>query len=504
MYRFRNVILSLMPLMVAAQSNDSLRASHLQRFANYSSAVSHPDLKLFNNPALQPIHYDNSLSEIEFCFEDQKSDSPKWIELGNGYRGGAFKASSFTHLGSSSVIWGEAGYDNGKRLNQLWSENADYMIIRPYVTADTIGGDMLCEQYTFRGGYARQGDRWMYGAQMGYRSGLEYRDHDPRPKCTTLDVDITLGVSYKLSSQYMVGAYVSLSKYNQQQSIRFMNPRGVSMVYQMTGLGTHYFRFKGDKTDTRYDGSSWGAGLNMCKSDGMGPSISISSSKFSLEKQLNDEHYLPICEITNWHHQLQLSWHQPLYYIIIDADINHRVGNEHIYDSGVTFYKEITSIKNYLSDTQQVTVKAGRKYMPSKSFEYELQPIVCYTHEKTCYESPYRESSYSSICGQICFDGRWQHRNGLLSMQAYGGYNHNLSQKLVINNSEDFPFAVEGVERNHQSQKASYCIWGTSLRHDWPITRFVSTIFVKVAAKCQLFAETNTNRTLSLSAGFVL
>lgn len=491
-------------MMLAAQSNDSLRVANLQRLADASSAVAHPALKLYNNPALQPFHYNKSLSEIVFSYENQKSDNPQWIELGSGYRGGAFNASSYTRLGSHSVVWGQAGYNNGKRQDQQWSENADFTIIRPYVTADTIGGDMQCEQYTFRGGYAWQGDKWSFGAEMGYRSGLEYRDHDPRPKCTTLDVDFTLGISYHLSSGYIIGAYSSLSKYNQQQSIKFMNPRGVSLVYQMTGLGTHYFRFKGDKTDTRYDGSSWGAGLNLCRADGMGPSLSISTRKFSLEKQLTDEHYLPLCDIGYWHHQLQLSWRQLEYYIILNADVQHRVGTEHIYDSGVTFYKEITSTKNYLSDVQQVSLSAARKYHLSACFELEIQPKVIFTNEKTTYESPYRESSFSNISGILGLEGRWQHHGGLFMIQVYGGYNRNLNQKLVINSAEDFPKAAESVGTNHRSQTAHNGVIGASLRHDWPVTRFVSTVFVKASSGWQLYSGGHTNSLLSLSAGFVL
>jgi hypothetical protein len=37
----------------------------------------------------------------------------------------------------------------------LWNENADYDVIYPYVAADSIGGDMKFENYTFSGGYAK-------------------------------------------------------------------------------------------------------------------------------------------------------------------------------------------------------------------------------------------------------------------------------------------------------------------------------------------------------------
>ena len=504
MHRLSALILSLLPMMVAARGDDSLRVANMQQLADAFSAVAHPDLLLYRNPALQPFHYDRSLSEIAFSFESRNDDNPLWTEQGSGYRGGAFNAKSFTRLGSRSVVWGQAGYNNGRRLDQQWSENADFLVIRPYVTADTIGGDMQCEQYAFRGGYAWQGDNWNLGAEMGYRSGLEYRDHDPRPKCTTLDVDFSLGAGHRLAAHYLVGAYVSVSKYNQQQSIRFMNPRGVSLVYQMTGLGTHYFRFKGDKTDTRYDGSSWGVGLNLCRVGGMGPSLSLGTRRFSLEKQLTDEHYLPLCDIGYRHHRLQLSWRQPEYDVVLSADVHHRVGTEHIYDSGVTFYKEITSIKSYLSDVQQVSLSAARRFSSSSDFRLELNPQVVFSNEKTTYESPYRESSFSSISGLLSVDGRFLHCGGLLMMQVYGGYHRNLDQKLVINSADDFPKAAESVELNHYSQTAHYGVIGVSIRHDWPVTRFVSTVFVRASSGWQLYAAGKSNSQFSLSAGVVL
>lgn len=481
----------------AREHKDSLLLSRL-------SPLGSPLSLRYDNPALQTLRYGESLSTVSLGYDDRHEAQPLWVETGDGYRGGAFHASSYTRLNARSVVWGEASYTNGKRTNQQWSENADFDIIRPYVTADTIGGDMQTEQYTFRGGYAHQGSRLGYGVQLGYRSGMDYRDHDPRPKCTTLDVDLTAGLTYLLPSRWLIGAFAAVSKYNQQQSITFMNPRGVSMLYQMTGLGTHYFRFKGANANTRYDGSSWSLGLTACPASGQGLSLSASTRSFHLQKQLTDEHYLPLCDISEWHHQAELLWQQPRYYVRLAADLCHRTGTERIYDSGVSFYKEITRMKPLKDDTRQLTLEGATRWLPARKLTLELQPQLNLRHTRTTYEAPFRESAYTHLTGLVRLHAFWQHRAGLLSAQLCGGYQGRLDQQLTLTEPDTFLPPMASVEANHHAQSASCGLLGTSVRYDLAVSRFVGTLFLQADAAFQRYDREHTNRQLSLSVGVTL
>ena len=103
-------------------------------------------------------------------------------------------ASTYTHY-RSSTLCGGAAYSNGKRRNMPWCETTDPELLYPYLLADTVGGDLNSEIYTFSGSYADHSDRWAWGASLAYKATLEYRSVDPRPRNVAgcLDASTTIG-----------------------------------------------------------------------------------------------------------------------------------------------------------------------------------------------------------------------------------------------------------------------------------------------------------------------
>ena len=498
------IALLLIPQNGAAQGEDSLRAAHLFSLAEHHSLVLHPDGALFDNPALQTYRYQQSLSEISFGFDYRDESQPLWAELGDGYRGGGFHADSYLCTSANSVVWGEAAYQNGRRDNQRWNENADFDRIYPYVTADTTGGDMKSELYVFRGGYAHHYQRFGYGAQMSYQSGMDYREHDPRPKCTTLNVDFSLGLSYRLDRSYIVSLYGLIGKYNQQQSIAFMNPRGVSMLYHLTGLGTHYYRFKGDRKNSRYDGRQWKLGTCLAPADGMGLSLAYSLTQDHIEKQLADEHNLPLCDIDEWLHHLELTWRRPQFFGRLSGEWRHRLGKEIIYDSGVTFYKKITSLDAFHREVYLATLEGGLLLHPHPKLNLEILPRVLYSNFQSSYSTPDRHSDYSHLTGQTECRLQWFRPQGLWSASLLGGYQAALSNRLQLSDPEDFPAAMATVESNHQIQSSSCTQLEASLRYDLALCHYLHTLFFGLNGSLRHYRTGAQSISLTLSAGIVL
>ena len=54
------------------------------------------------------------------------------------------------------------------------------------------------------------------GAELSYQSTIEYRNRDPRPKNTSLDVQLRLGLGYDVLPQRVVAMYVDVGRYTQQ------------------------------------------------------------------------------------------------------------------------------------------------------------------------------------------------------------------------------------------------------------------------------------------------
>ncbi|MCD8317749.1 MAG: hypothetical protein LUC45_02320 [Paraprevotella sp.] len=113
---------------------------------------------------------------------------------------GLIEADSYLRLSPSTTVWGEASYRNGKRRAVKWNSTADYLLLYPYVMADSVGGDLTCEQYTFDGGWAWQNGRFAIGAEVSFRAEHEYRTIDPRPRSIVTELNALVGASYRWKS----------------------------------------------------------------------------------------------------------------------------------------------------------------------------------------------------------------------------------------------------------------------------------------------------------------
>lgn len=65
------------------------------------------------------------------------------------------QAGSVYDIDPVNRVFGEASYSWNQSQGNQWVENADYQLLYPYLTCDTIGGGMRSEEYRFRGGYRR-------------------------------------------------------------------------------------------------------------------------------------------------------------------------------------------------------------------------------------------------------------------------------------------------------------------------------------------------------------
>ena len=153
----------------------------------------------------------------------------------------------------------------GRTRNVCWNSTSDYELLRPYVLADSVGGDLQHEQYRFYGGYARVDGRFNYGLTASYRAQHEYRQVDPRARATsrlTFLPDLSLGY---LWGHYAVGLAGGLRIYKQQQSVAFYDQNGANTSeLHFTGLGTFYQRYSGTTyTSVQYRGTGWHASLTL-------------------------------------------------------------------------------------------------------------------------------------------------------------------------------------------------------------------------------------------------
>lgn len=358
-----------------------------------------------------------SLSEAKVEFKVWGDDAPRVPQEGDGLTEGSFKATSLHRLGKDSAVGGGATYRRGVRRNVRWNSSSDYRVVYPYVMADSLGGDMQTETYSFYGKYARRtGSGFVFGLEGNYRALHEYRTVDPRPRNITSDFGVNLTGGMPLGERYVADLSASYRRYHQQQSVEYINNLGAKAPQlHLTGLGSHYARFEGNGAylNTRYRGQGFGisAGLRPRTLDGF--IAGASYLYFQTVRHLIGQNEAPY---------LSLGTHTLSGYVAlrrtsgswrygIEAKVSHelRDGHEMVIDNVSTgIYDDIYDLSMYRGRALDMSVEGAL----SKG-SVALTPLVGYKSMDIIHRFPQRTLSYSHLYYGIGIrynapSGEWQ------------------------------------------------------------------------------------------------
>ena len=118
----------------------------------------------------------------------------------------------------------------GNRRNVRWNSTADYLLLYPYIVADSVGGDLTTEEYAFGGGYARRIGRFDIALRGDYRAAQEYRQVDPRPHNVVSDFTVRLGAGMELGRSVLI-LDLRGRLYKQNSRISFFNETNTCLLY---------------------------------------------------------------------------------------------------------------------------------------------------------------------------------------------------------------------------------------------------------------------------------
>ncbi|MDE6383158.1 MAG: hypothetical protein K2K79_02260 [Paramuribaculum sp.] len=348
----------------------------------------------FANPAVNQWRLTGSLTEAggEYLSRsDSRNPDPRY---GLGEHSWALQASTYTKY-RSSTLWGDASYTSGKTVDAVWNETADAELLYPYVMADSIGGDLKSERYSFHGGYADHTDRWAWGAELSYSAVQQYRDVDPRPRNVTGTLDVAAGAMWRFFGSYHAGIGLSMRKYKQTNDIDFKSEMGVDKIFHLTGLGNHYTRFDGTGLSTYYDGYRYGLDIDVYPSDGRGWFASCTLSRFTFKTVLSDLNKLPMASA--WHNELsaQAGWMSPgggraFGGLSGEVRVYRRHGIENVFgDATSSIYPQIGSNAMYADNQVSVAARGrwGMRLGGLSRFHIEFAPG--WLHRTTAYIEPY-------------------------------------------------------------------------------------------------------------------
>ncbi|MCM1292265.1 MAG: hypothetical protein NC111_02480 [Bacteroides sp.] len=388
-----------------------------ERIAIHSQLMWQMAPQPYGNPALNQWRLPISYSSIGPRYHHDSQNRAIDVQNGDGLDYWTIEADSYIKY-KTSTLSGHAAYSNGHQRGVNWNESSDADMVYPYFLADSIGGDIQMETYSFAGGYADHTDRWAWGATLSYNAGLYYRNVDPRPRNTTGRLDIAVGGAVRLgASPYRAGVSVSYRKYKQSCDLEFVNEMADTRVWHTTGLGTHYERFAGNGYNHYYNGNRWALSADVIPTDGRGIIASFGWSSFKFDHILTSLNKLPLQSATDNQIHATAGWLAPgsVHSWAATGEITHsrRTGTENIFgDPAANVYPQIGSMKMYVHTLTSGHVNALYQWNASPSTTLSAMPSVGFSRSNETYADPRRSLRLGSVDPSLLVKlsqgfGRW-------------------------------------------------------------------------------------------------
>ncbi|MBD5229829.1 MAG: hypothetical protein HDS69_07330 [Bacteroidales bacterium] len=412
----------------------------IQRVAMHGDMMRSMPALSFDNPALKQWEQSYSYTSLTVDAVSDRANRAVDTQRGKGETAWSVGAESQMKY-KSSTLWGSAAYRNGRKLGINWNESSDADIIYPYFTADSIGGDMRMETYSFAGGYADHTDRWGWGVTAAYTAGLYYRNIDPRPRNTTSRLDIAAGGSMRIgASAYLTGVTVNYRKYKQSCDIEFVNELSDNRIWHLTGLGTHYERFAGNGYNHYYNGQRFGAGINLFPESRRGAVASVGFSSFSFDHILTALNKLPLQSATDNQLTAQAGWLAPgrVHDIaaVLTVTCGKRKGTENLFgDPSGNVYPQIGALDLYAHSYLSATVNALWQWRPAASALLSVNPRIAFDRSDESYLDPRRKLLLTSLTPALTVMGGM-----LLGRDWHASASLDFACALPVDNVCDLPY----------------------------------------------------------------
>ncbi len=485
MKRFHILLaLGLSAFSAAAAPPDSLpvfRRAMLD--ASPAEALPAPVLR---NPAAMWYRQSFPLSELSVGYGDSRRGDAALSQDGNGYGGFGFAARSFVPTGAKGRAFGEAGYTNGTRRDVQWSETADFALLYPYLTADSVGGSLTSESYRFSGGYAHTSGAWTWAAQLAYRALLEYREVDPRPRNVVSDLQGSLAAARSVGAQYRLSLALRGRKYGQRGDIAFYNEMNQATIYHLTGLGMDYVRFAGIQTGAYYSG--WGAGgsLDLFPASRKGISASVGYDYFTFRKEMTGMNNLPLASVADHTANVLLAYSGAgaslAWGVTAEGSYRSRKGTEHLFgDPAGGIYPEIGRNEGYTDRIVNGTLSGFVGSLPSARTVWWVEPSAAYLDFVSEYAAALRRMSFS----------RWQAGVDGAVMRVWGRWMLRVEAGAARSGKIGGELALPGADFNTSRIR--------SLQADY---RYLTDDFTRVRVGLQVDRRIGGERTLFVRGGW--
>ena len=480
--RYR-ILTVAMTLSTGGMAQSASLLPELQRLALPVESMRLADFEL--NPSAMFYRDSVSLSALSFSADWTDEEKPVMEQLGDGHSLFGLSAGSYSRLGQSSVVWGDAAFTTGSYRDVRWSDCIDYRRIAPYVLGDEAGGDLSTRCYRFSGGYAKNIGRWSAGIEAGYRAEIAYRNRDPRVKTVVSDLDVSLGASYEVTSRHIIGLDVDLNVYNQNCDLDFYSPVNEINTYTLTGLGTYYRRFMGNTNkNSGYSSLGYAVGVQFLPvKSSRGLSAGIKYTRYRMEQQLRNFNNLTLGFTDNDLIDFSVAYSVGLsrtfmFRPSVNGALHKRRGTENLFGTSAgASYDKIGSRSPYSYDEARIVLSLPLQMAFGRSSYVTLNPNFSFENETEGYSEPYRHLQVSHLIPGLKADfstlssGIW-----LWNLALEGSYAKASAGTPVLTDLETDTSLGQCVISNYSMLRADRTFLGAKLGISRPVINFILSL----------------------------
>ena len=413
------LLLLLAPAPLCAQ-RDSLDAlERMDRVAAERASLSEPFYGY--SPVGELYRPTPSLSQLDLRLQLRREEEARLEPLGDGALDGGIYAESYLRLDPQSAVRADARYVRGGRSNIRWNSTADYLLLYPYITADSIGGDLTTEEYAFGGGYTRRLGRFAVALRGDYRSGQEYRQVDPRPHNVVSDFTLRAGGGFEWPHHVLLADF-EYRIYRQNQRIAFQNETHIVRELFMTGLGSYLPRYSGKSSSTTvaYVGRGIGAALQYMPRTGSGWYARAAWKRFTADRNFRPNNSIPVSRLTTGELKAEVVYRAARWSAAFHGSFGQRLGTEMVADrNGQGSIVDRQAL--YENRTQEFGAEAAAVWHRGAA-RYVLRPSVEWSTSTARYLLPRREMTVSQLGAALRAEASWRLDGWRLAATAGAGY----------------------------------------------------------------------------------
>ena len=393
------MVLFTLPSHAQIVQKDSLKI--LERVSIFKDPIASSTASLYEeSPSAMLYRSPVSVSEVGFKFDMRDQDQATIEPLGTGSRIGLVDVNSYLRLGESSSIWAKANYKRGEILDVNWNTTTDYLLLYPHIVADSVGGDLTHEEYSFGGGYAIDLGRVNLAVEGYYRATQEYRQIDPRPHNVVSDFNFKVSGGIELD-RYIVGVNLGARLYKQDQGIKFYDPTGAntSLLF-MTGLGSYYARYSGlENTKVAYEGSGYSSSVYVAPKMQRGWFLHLGYNNFEVDRLYRPNNSIPVSRLISQQLSASTAYRHDDWSLRANTSYERRQGVEMVADRNGqgAIVDQQTTYNNHIYKTNIAATTTWR----GPQLKYTLEPTLQFWHSTSSYIYPARAITLSQIGGDL-------------------------------------------------------------------------------------------------------